>query len=245
VAALALSMLSCLGAGMFSIVRRETSPLGVPTAAVTVVVEPWVPTGTAMPLATPGKGSPSAEEIMARSVAAMSKVTSAHMAFEQEAVGEYEASGEGDISLPDRAHIVKISSYDQEPVDMIVIGATGYWIDESVAGGWNLGPIAPFASNPARWLELLRFYSDAQFVGENMVNGVECYHVQFAVAIESGWLGLFSGGGTGEAWVSTEDHALVKATYDLEYQGSRESGHMLLTLELSDLNVPVSIEAPK
>jgi len=167
------------------------------------------------------------------------------MAFEQEAVGEYEASGEGDISLPDRAHIVRISSYDQEPVDMIVIGATGYWIDESVAGGWNLGPIAPFASNPARWLELLRFYSDAQFVGENTVNGVDCYHVQFAVAIEPGWLGLFSGVGTGQAWVSVQDYSLVKATYDVEYEGTRESGRMKLAFTLSDLNQPVSIEAPR
>jgi hypothetical protein len=149
------------------------------------------------------------------------------------------------VALPDRAHFDKISSYDQSPVETIVIGSTGYWVDESVSGGWNSGPIAPFASNPARWVGLLQFYQNPVLVGEETVNGVQCYHLEFEVSLEPGWMGLFSGGGTGQAWVSAADFVLVRAVYDLQYEGSRESATMHLDLELSEVNEPVDIEAPR
>jgi hypothetical protein len=215
------------------------------TPTQVAILRPTTPAETLSPKEPLPEVALSAEEIMKRSAETMSGVATAHIIFAQEQVGEYTASGEGVVALPDRAHIVKISSYDEEAVDMIVIGATGYWVDESVSGGWNLGPIAPFASNPARWVELAQFYSSPALLGQDKVNGVDCYHLEFPVDLEPGWLGLFSGGGTGEAWISEADLSLIKATYDLEYEGARESGRMLLTLELSELNEPVTIEAPR
>jgi hypothetical protein len=222
-----------------------TPPVGAATPKETAVAIQGKPVGTVAPAEKPAEVGLSPDQIMSRSVETMAGAISAHIVFEQEVVGGYTTSGEGVVVLPDRAHFQKISSFDEKPVETIVIGATGYWVDESVSGGWNGGPIAPFASNPARWIELLQFYEKPALLGEEKVNGVECYHLQFAVTFEPGWLGLFSGGGTGEAWVSTEGFSLVKAIYDVEYEGTRESDSMNLTLELSHLNEPVAIKAPR
>jgi hypothetical protein len=212
---------------------------------VTVLVEPITEEEVASPTETPAEVALSAEEILGRSVDAIRGVTSAHIVFEQEVVGSYTASGEGVLILPDRAHFEKTSTFDEEPVETIVIGATGYWADESISSGWNSGPIAPFASNPARWVELLRFYQDPTLVGHETVHGVDCYRLRFPVTFEPGWLGLFSGQGTGEAWIAESDFSLVKAVYTVEYEGARESDRMKLAFELSDFNAPVTIEPPR
>jgi hypothetical protein len=245
VVGLCLASSACLGAGFFLITERETTPEVMPPAVATVVEEPAIEVEVAPPTETPGDVGLSAAEIMDGSVEKMSEVTSAHIVFEQEVVGSYTASGEGVLVLPDRAHFEKASTYDEEPVETIVIGATGYWADESISGGWTSGPIAPFASNPARWVELLGFYQNPTLVGHETVHGVDCYRLQFAVTFEPGWMGLFSGGGTGEAWIAQSDFSLVKAVYAVEYEGARESDSMKLTFELSDFNAPVSIEAPR
>jgi hypothetical protein len=245
VAGLCLATSACLGAGFFLITERETTSEVVPTAVVTVVKEPATEVEVAHPTETPAEVALSPEEIVSRSVEKMNEVTSAHIVFEQEAVGSYTASGEGVLALPDRAHLEKTSTYDEEPVETIVIGATGYWADESISGGWTSGPIAPFASNPARWVELLGFYQNPTLIGHETVHGVDCYRLQFAVTFEPGWLGLFSGEGTGEAWIAESDFSLVKAVYAVEYEGARESDSMKLTFELSDFDAPVTIEAPR
>jgi hypothetical protein len=217
----------------------------VPTEAP---VETTVPTEasveTTAPTETPAEARLSPQEAMEASVEKMSGVTSAHFVFQKEVVGSYTMSGEGVLLLPDRAHFEGLLSYDQAPVETIIIGATGYWVDESLSSGWSVGPIAPFVSNPARWVELLEFYESPTLVGQEMLNGVDCYHLQFAVTFEPGWMGLFSGGGTGEAWISTQDFSLAKAVYAVEYEGVRESGSLNLSFELSDLDEPVIIEAP-
>jgi len=236
---------ACLLAGYSAITGRELTSTGPATVVRTPVRETAVPEETP---ALPDASSEillSPEEVLRRGAQAMRGVISAHIVFSQEDVGNYTAWGEGVVALPDRAHFEKVSSYDQAPVETIVIGSTGYWVDESVSGGWNGGPIAPFASNPARWVELLQFYSNPALLGQETVNGVDCYHLEFDVSLEPGWLGLFSGGGTGEAWISQGDFSLVKAIYDLQYEGARESATMHLTLELSGLNEPVDIEAPR
>ncbi len=227
-------------------------PADVPTVAVlaetpteAAVAVQTTPVETTAPTETPGEVDLSPEEIMEGSVQKMSGVTSAHFVFEQEVVESYTASGEGVLLLPDCAHFEKTSTFDKEPVETIIIGSTGYWVDEAISGGWNSGPIAPFASNPARWVELLQFYENPALMGQEMVNGVDCHHLQFAVTFEPGWLGLFSGAGTGEAWISMQDFSLVKAVYAVEYEGARESDSMKLTLELSQLDKPVTIEAPR
>jgi hypothetical protein len=245
----------CLVSGYSAITGREVTFGGASTAVATETVPPatlateTVPSATLAqtpPVAvTPSEAGLSAREILAQSVGVMSGVTSAHIIFEQEVVGGYTASGEGVLLLPDRAHFEKMSSHDEAPVETIVIGSTGYWADESVSGGWTSGPIAPFASNPARWVELLRFYQKPLLLGEETVHNVGCYHLWFTVTFEPGWLGLFSGEGTGEAWISREDFSLVKAIYDVQYEGSRESDSVKLTFELSHLNEPVTVEAPR
>jgi hypothetical protein len=253
-AGLGLAALTCLVTGVLVITEWETVTGGAPPVVATVVVKPPIVVTvvvvprtvveTPVPTETDVETGPSAEEILGLSADVMSGVTSAHMVFAQEAVGSYTASGDGVVVLPDRAHVMRTSSLDQAPVETI-IGSTGYWVDESVSGGWNSGPVAPFASNPARWVELLWFQDRPVLVGEETVNGVDCYHLEFDVNLEPGWLGLFNGGGTGEAWVSAEDFSLVKATYDLQYEGARESGRMKLSLELSAFDEPVAIEAPR
>jgi hypothetical protein len=77
------------------------------------------------------------------------------------------------------------------------------------------------------------------------VNRVDCYHIQFTVYLEPAWLDIFSGDGMGEAWIWKVDSSLIKATFDLEYEGAGESGRIFLTLEVSGLNEPVTIEAPR
>jgi hypothetical protein len=235
----------CLVSGYSAITGREVTFGGASTPVTTEPVPPAVAVETPAVTETPSDTGLSAREILAQSVEVMNGVTSSHFVFEQEVVGGYTASGEGVLLLPDRAHFAKMSSYDEAPVETIVIGSTGYWVDESVSGGWNSGPIAPFASNPARWVELLRFHEKPLLLGEETVHKVECYHVWFTVIFEPGWLGLFSGEGTGEAWIDRGDFSLVKAVYDVQYEGSRESDSIQLTFELSDFNEPVTIEAPR
>jgi hypothetical protein len=236
---------TCLGAAFLAMTGGEKAPDSSAATTVTAVLQRATPMASPAATARPPEVLLSPEEILSRSAGTMSGVTSAHIVFSQEDVGNYTASGEGVVALPDRAHFDKISSYDQSPVETIVIGSTGYWVDESVSGGWNSGPIAPFASNPARWVGLLQFYQNPVLVGEETVNGVQCYHLEFEVSLEPGWMGLFSGGGTGQAWVSAADFVLVRAVYDLQYEGSRESATMHLDLELSEVNEPVDIEAPR
>jgi hypothetical protein len=235
----------CLVSGYAAITGREVTFGGASTAVANETVPPAMAVETPRATRTPSDTGLSAREFLAQSVEVMNGVTSAQFVFEQEVVGGYTASGGGVLLLPDRAHFEKMSSYDEAPVETIVIGSTGYWVDESVSSGWNSGPIAPFASNPARWVELLRFYEKPVLLGEEMVREVECYHLWFSLTFEPGWLGLFSGEGTGEVWINREDFSLVKAVYDVQYEGSRESDSMKLTLELSDLNEPVTIEAPR
>jgi hypothetical protein len=242
---LCLATSACLGAAFFVIVEQESTSEIVPPAVATVVVERPAEDAVTPPTEAPAEVALSPDEILGRSVETMNRTTSAHIVFEQEVVGSYTASGEGVLVLPDRAHFEKTSTYDEEPVETIVIGATGYWVDESLSGGWNSGPIAPFASNPARWVELLRFYQNPTLLGRETVHGVDCYRLQFDVTFEPGWMGLFSGEGTGEAWVAEGDFSLIKAVYAVEYEGARESDRMKLTFELSDFNAPVSIEAPR
>jgi hypothetical protein len=228
-----------------------TPPVEVPTSTLlsetpteVAVAASATPAETVAPAEAPTEVGLSPEEIMDGSVEKMGQVTSAHFVFDKEVVGSYTMSGEGVLVLPDRAHFEGMSSYDEAPVETIIIGSTGYWEDESLSSGWSVGPIAPFVSNPARWMELLGFYEKPALMGQQLVNGVDCYHLQFAVTFEPGWMGLFNGDGTGEAWVSTEDLSLVKAVYAVEYEGARESGSMNLTFELSDLDQPVTIEPP-
>ena len=244
------TLISCLPVPEDLVTPAPTRGASTPvvTAATpteTAIVSPTTPAGTVSPKEPSPEVVLSAEEIMDRSAETMSGVATAHIIFAQEQVGGYTASGEGVLALPDRAHIDTLSSYDDAPVETIVIGSTGYWVDESVSGGWNSGPIAPFASNPARWVELLQFYSSPTLLAEETINGVNCYHLGFTVSLEPGWLGLFSGGGTGEAWISKADLTLVNANYSLLYEGARESATMHLTLELSELNEPVTIVAPR
>ncbi len=225
-------------------VEVPTEPLQWETPTEVAVASSDTPVETVAPTEAPTEVVLSPEGIVGGSVEKMGQVTSAHFVFDKEVVGSYTASGEGVLVLPDRAHFEGVSSYDEDPVETIIIGSTGYWEDESLSSGWSMGPIAPFASNPARWVEMLGFYEGPALMGQEKANGVDCYHLQFAVTFEPGWLGLFSGGGTGEAWISTKDLSLVKAVYAVEYEGARESGSMNLTFELSDLDQPVTIEPP-
>ena len=236
---------ACLLSGSSAITGREATSGGPSTVVVTEAVPTAMPVETPAVTETPFDTDLSAEEIMAQSAKAMRRVTSARIIFYQEDVGNYTASGEGVVTMPDRVHMERMSSYDEAAVETIVIGSTGYWVDEAISSGWNSGPVAPFASNPARWVELLRFYSNPTLLAEERINGVDCYHLDFTVNLEPGWLGLFSGEGSGEAWISKADLSLVKAAYDLQYEGARESATMHLTFELSELNDPVTIVAPR
>jgi len=226
---------------------RETPVLPPPVPPVAVPPTPppltIVPTEPDLPPPAPTVAALTPDEIMSRSAAMTSEVTSAHIIFQQEVPGSYTRTGWGDVVLPDRARF-HASSNGEEPAEMIVIGATGYWRDEAVSAGWNGGPIAPFQSNPANWVALSQYYANPIALADETINGIDCYHSQFTVNLEPGWLGLFSGGGTGDAWIAKTDYSLVKAIYDLQYQGTRESGSMNLTFELSQFNMPVSIVAP-
>lgn len=216
----------------------EGTAIEAPTLAP--VLPPW-PTPADAPLL----GAPGADEIMSTSAQRMKQVATADILFSQLGPGSYFANGLGEVLLPDSARVDKTSSLDEEAVETIVIGSTGYWKDDTAPGGWNMGPIAPFSSNPANWLELSQFYANATSLGDEEVNAVDCYHLQFTVAIPAGWLGLSSGGGSGEAWISKSDYSVIKAMYDLEYEGSREGGDMILTLELWEFNEPVTIVPPR
>ena len=183
-----------------------------------------------------------ADEILSRSAEKMSGVTSAHIIFEQQVLGVFTRTGRGDVMLPARAQFEGADD-GKEHVEFIIIGARGYWRDDAAPGGWNGGPVRSFTSNPARWVPLSQYYSSPTRLADDTINGIDCYHLQFTVNLDPGKTGV-SGAGTGEAWIAKVDYSLLKAIYDLQYQSFRDSGSMKLTLELSQLNKPVSIVPP-
>lgn len=222
---------------------RLAGLLGQPTLGLRPTNTPTLtPTVSAMPAPTyTPTVTFTSEEIMSRSAEKMSGATSAHITFEQEVVGEFTRTGWGDVMLPDRAQFERTDD-GGEPVEFIIIGATGHWRDDAAPSGWNGGPIREFTSNPARWVPLSQYYTDPITVGDETINGIDCYHLQFTVNLDPE--PLVSGGGTGEAWIAKTDYSLVKAIYELQYQSFRDSGSTKLTLELSELNKPVSVVAP-
>jgi len=194
------------------------------------------------PSSTPAEPALTPDDIMGKSAARMSEVTSAFINFEQNVGGEFIRGGWGDVELPDRAQF-EVAEEGGDLVETIVIGSTGYWRDDAAPGGWNLGPVAPLTSNPANWVLLSLHYADPILLGDEAISGVDCYHLQFAVDFGSEFLA--SGGGIGEAWISKADYALLQAVYTLEYQSSRDSGSMELAIELSQLGQAVAIVPPK
>ena len=213
-----------------SVQRLQAFVQGEPATAH---VQP-TPTNTAITL--------TADEIMSRSAEKMSGVTSAHITFEQQVLAEFTRTGQGDVMLPERAQFERADE-GKEPVEFIIIGATGYWRDEAAAGGWNGGPVRSFTSNPARWVPLSQYYSSPTRLADDTINRIDCYHLQFTVNLDPDKTGV-SGAGTGEVWIAKADYSLLKAIYDLQYQSFRDSGSMKLTLELSQLNKPLSIVPP-
>ena len=203
----------------------------------TAHVQP-TPTSTALPPTV----TLTADEILSRSAEKMSGVTSAHIIFEQQVLGVFTRTGRGDVMLPARAQFEGADD-GKEHVEFIIIGARGYWRDDAAPGGWNGGPVRSFTSNPARWVPLSQYYSSPTRLADDTINGIDCYHLQFTVNLDPGKTGV-SGAGTGEAWIAKVDYSLLKAIYDLQYQSFRDSGSMKLTLELSQLNKPVSIVPP-
>ena len=250
-----LSPTKPLSTGLMGLLKRPTSGLGptaIPTIAPTARATPaptYPPTVTptptetsVLPTHTP-KVTLAPDEIMSRNAEKMSGVTSAHITFEQEVFGEFTRTGWGDVMLPDRAQL-EMAYDNEEPVEFIIIGVAGYWRDDAAPGGWNGGPVRPFTSNPARWIPLSQYYASPIQLADETINGIDCYQLQFTVNLPPGWLGLFSGGGTGEAWIAKADYSLVKAIYGLQFESLRDSGSMELTLELSELNKPVNVIAP-
>ena len=217
-----------------SIQRLQTFVQGEPATAH---VQP-TPTSTALP----PTATLTADEIMSRSAENMSGVTSAHITFEQQVLGEFTRTGRGDVMLPDRAQFERADD-GKEPVEFIIIGNRGYWTDDSIPSGWNGGPVRFFTSNPAQWVPLSQYYSSPTRLADDTINGIDCYHLQFTVNLDPAKTTV-SGAGTGEAWIAKVDYSLLKAIYDLQYQSFRDSGSMKLTLELSQLNKPVSIVPP-
>jgi len=183
------------------------------------------------------------DDIMSSSAEKMSTATSAHITFEQQVLGQYTRRGWGDVAPLNQAAQFELAVDGEEPVEWIVIGSTGHWRDDTLPGGWNTGPVAPFSSNPAVWVSLSQHYANPTWLGDATINGIDCYHLQFTVDLDS-LADLIEGRGAGEAWIAKVDYALVKAIYDLQYQSYRYGGNMKLTLELSRLNQPVSIIAP-
>ena len=130
---------ACLVSGYSAITGREVTFGGASTPVTTETVPPAMAVEAPAVTKTPTDTALFARGILDQSVEVMNGVTSAYFVFEQEVVGGYTASGEGVMLLPDRAHFAKMSSYDEAPVETIVIGSTGYWVDDSVSSGWNSG----------------------------------------------------------------------------------------------------------
>ncbi len=200
----------------------------------------------------------SAADVMSRASDALRKVNSVH--FKLTSTGGMMAIGtglaarsiEGDVVRPDRLKATAVSTFGSLTVTLgfMVVGTRAY-ITNPITKKWEELPGAAGAPNlldPDRGASaLLKQVTQLKKLGNETVDGVECYHVGGIVgaSLIAGLVGApgSSNSLAGDVWVGTSDF-LVRQIRLAGAIGSNEPAQIERTLVLSKYNESVTIEPP-
>jgi hypothetical protein len=176
--------------------------------------------------------------------------------FEGEDEGEVvggSVSIEGRVSGPDTQHLVWTDLETQEHFEVIRLGDKAWIRDEEDA--WEEVPAlvadgllqAVLVFTPAySWNNLYaEIPGTAEYVGKETINGISCSHYTSNYA---GWgEGVFGGEVTeasGDVWIAEEGFPVRYAFTATGIDAESAEGSVEWTMELKDVNQPISIEPP-
>ena len=256
---LLISLVFLIGLGLLlalsSCARKEadTTP---ETATTTTSPQP-----TAPPAETPpSEEAPVTEDLFVGSYDALADLNSYRYSvlflFEGEGEGEVvggSVSIEGRVSGSDAQHLVWTDLETQEHFEVIRLGDKAWTRDEEDA--WEEVPTlvadgllqAVLVFAPAySWNNLYAgIPGTAEYVGKETINGISCSHY---TSNYEGWgAGVFGGEVTeasGDVWVAEEGFPVKYAFTATGINAEGAGGSVEWTMELKDVNQPISIEPP-
>ena len=94
-------------------------------------------------------------------------------------------------------------------------------------------------------------FDNPEFVGEENINGIDCYHFTFEVAGIGDTSGSIATTNTGDYWLAIDGQYLVKYDLSLEVQSAAtdsaeaETSTIEASFELTDVNIPISVSIPE
>lgn len=199
-----------------------------------------------------------APEIMQKSSDGLAKATSAHFVLSSTngmmAIGTGLAakSIEGDVVQPNRLKGTATSTFGRVTVQIgfVIIGSDQF-ITNPITKQWQKVPGSQSAPNlldpnqgaPAA----LKQATDLKKLANESVNGVDCYHVsgRIAASLIAGLVGAPGSSAqlASDIWVATSDFLPRRITLNGPVTAN-EPPEIQRTLDLSDYNEQVSIEAP-
>ena len=231
----------------------EATPTPKP---VEVAPTPVPPTPTAIAEATPTEAPP--EEVFAGSYEALKGLKSYRFLclfkFESEEKAEITAGSieiKGEYVAPDKEHATWTDLSTGEGFEAIRIGDKAWF---KVEGAWMEMP-AEYAESIMQGVLMFgpvygwgTLYTGlpgiSNLVGREVVNGIPCLHYASSY---KGWGAIFGGGLTeakGDIWIAVEGFPvkyIFKAS-GTDAEGNR--GSIEWSMELKDVNQPISIEPP-
>jgi lipoprotein LprG len=198
---------------------------------------------------------PAGADLIAQSATAMAAVTSAHLTIDssgdigsvplRSAVGDITRSGDAKGSIK----LMVLGVLLQE--DFVVVGGNYYL--KGLTGGWQKEPANAIASlydptavlDPNRGVaKILATATVATTEAADSTNGVDTYRVVVdlnSTAVSSIVPGI-PAGITGHLWIDRSTKHLVRAQLTVPSAASGPSG--VVTINLSDLDKPVTVSAP-
>jgi len=160
-------------------------------------------------------------------------------------------SAEGEVAGADRLRAAIRASVGPLAVDVEIriLGDEG-WITNPLTGRWEREDLSldSFFDPAGGVTALVRAAGEPQVVRRARIEGVDVYRVEASVA--SGDLELLAPGATtgrtldAEAWVGVDDPIV----YRVEVRGAasrNEADNLVRRLDLSDIDAPLAIEAPR
>jgi lipoprotein LprG len=197
-------------------------------------------------------------EVISKSADALKAVKSVH--FKLSATNGMMAVGtglvaktiEGDVVQPDRLQGKALSTFGRVNVEIsfIVVG-TQRFITNPITKKWEPLPGAGAAPNlldPDRGAAaLIRQASNVKKLPNEVVGGIDCYHVtgEIASSLVAGLVGAVGADRTlsSDVWVATTDF-LLRQIRLVGPVSTNEPPDIQRTLELSDFNEAITIDSP-
>jgi lipoprotein LprG len=203
---------------------------------------------------TPASNLPDGSTLVSQASTAMTNVQSAHITIDTSGkVGTIPLrTAEGDLKKGgDAKGSIKLLALGQViQLDFVVVGDNFYI--KGLTGGWQKASAAEVATfydpsgilDPSRGVaKVLATATDARTEAAETVNGVNTYRV--AVNLDNTVVSTVvpdtPTGTTGKVWLDQNTKRLVKAELDVSAAGG---GPGTVTINLTDLDKPVTIDAP-